>query len=222
MIISTTMKRLCLSLVVAAALSLGSASASDHTPPPVAPANTFAAFDVHKDEQVTIAAEPYETDDKQSIFRLNYVKTGFMPIRFVVTNDSDKPISLRDARIHFVTASGEKVQAAESEDVERRTTRVAGTGERMPIPSPIPIRRKPKTKMKEIEQDFSTFEYQSLVVEPHTTRAGFLFYDIDGLSNPLVGAKLLVRMVKDSTGKELFFFEIPFDKYLSARYKSKD
>ena len=62
----------------------------------------------------------------------------------------------------------------------------------MPGPLP-PIHTKPKGSNKEIEQDFDTFEYSALVVEPHTTRAGFLFYDVSGLSHPLVGAKLYLR-----------------------------
>jgi hypothetical protein len=55
-------------------------------------------------------------------------------------------------------------------------------------------------------------------VEPHTTHDGFLFYDIQGLgSSPLRGAKLLLREIKDADGKELFYFEIPFDKYLQTQ-----
>ena len=61
---------------------------------------------------------------------------------------------------------------------------------------------------------FKTFEYSAVAVEAHTTRAGFLFYDVDGLANPLAGAKLNLRMLRNSEGKELFYFEIPFDKYL--------
>ena len=34
--------------------------ASDHTPPPVQPASAFAAVEVHDDEKVAIAAEPFE------------------------------------------------------------------------------------------------------------------------------------------------------------------
>ena len=76
----------------------------------------------------------------------------------------------------------------------------------------------PKTPDAKIEQDFSEFEYAALVVEPHTTRAGFLFYDIQGLGTaPLRSAKLLFRQVKDADGKELFYFEIPFDKYLQTQ-----
>ena len=79
------------------------------------------------------------------------------------------------------------------------------------------IHTKPKGSNSEIEQDFNTFEYSALAVEPHTTRAGFLFYDVSGLSHPLVGARLYVRSVRDAEGNELFYFEVPFDKYLQSK-----
>jgi hypothetical protein len=213
------MKRLVLCLAAAISFVTPLSFAVDHDPPPVAPATAFPAVDIHTDEQVAIAAEPYETNEKQSLFRMNYLKAGFLPIRMIVTNNGDKPISLKDARIHFITATGDKIPAAEPEDIERRTTEVSQTGQRIPSPSPIPLHRKPKSKEKDIEADFASFEYQAIVVEPHTTRAGFLFYDVQGLANPLMGAKLYLRMVRGSDGHELFYFEVPFDKYLSSKSK---
>ena len=69
-------------------------------------------------------------------------------------------------------------------------------------------------------QDFSQFEYAAIAVEPHTTHGGFLFYDVQGLgSNPLHGALLELRTVRNADGKELRYFDIPFDKYLQARTK---
>ena len=141
-----------------------------------------------------------------------------MPVRLIVTNLGDRPISLRDARILFETADGERIQAAEPEDVERLMTRKEQQGSRIPMPAPLPpIHTKPKGSNKEIEQDFDTFEYSALAVEPHTTRAGFLFYDVSGLSHPLVGAKLYLRSLRDADGNELFYFEIPFNKYLQSK-----
>ena len=81
------------------------ALASDHTPPPVQPATSFAAVEVHPDEKVAIAAEPYDTKEKESIFRVDYLGHGVMPVRLIVTNLGDRPISLRDARILFQTAA---------------------------------------------------------------------------------------------------------------------
>jgi hypothetical protein len=197
------------------------AMASDHAPPAVQPATTFASVEVHDKEQVAIAAEPYDTKEKESIFKVDYLSHGVMPIRLIVTNNGDRPISLRDARILFLTAAGDKIQAAEPEDVERLMTRKEREGSKIPMPGPIPaIKLKPKASNKEIEADFDTFEYQALVVEPHTTRAGFLFYDMSGLGDtPLKGAKLVLREMKNADGQELWSFEIPFDKYLDAEKK---
>jgi hypothetical protein len=194
------------------------AAASDHSPPPVQPATSFAAVEVHENEKVAIAAEPYDTREKEAIFRVDYLSHGVMPVRLIVTNNGSRPISLRDARILFLTAAGDKIQAAEPEDVERMMTRKEREGAKIPMPGPIPsIKLKPKASNKEIEQDFDTFEYGALVVEPHTTRAGFLFYDVSDLDRPLRGAKLHLHMLRDADGKELFYFEIPFDKYLKSK-----
>jgi hypothetical protein len=194
------------------------AMASDHSPPAVQPATTFAAVEVHEDEKVAIAAEPYDTKEKESIFKVDYLSHGVMPVRLIVTNNGDRPISLRDARILFLTAAGEKIQAAEPEDVERLMTQKERQGSKIPMPGPIPsIKLKPKASNQDIEQDFNTFEYQALVVEAHTTRAGFLFYDVSELDHPLRGAKLHLHKLRDADGKELFYFEIPFDKYIKSK-----
>lgn len=192
--------------------------ASDHTTPPIQPATSFAAVEVHDKEKVAIAAEPYDTRQKESIFRIDYLGHGIMPVRLIVTNNGDKPISLRDARILFQTKSGERIQAAMPEDVERLMTRKEREGGRIPMPGPIPtIKLKPKASNKDIEEDFNQFEYGALVVEPHTTRAGFLFYDVSQLDDPLRGSKLHLHKLMDADGRELFYFEIPFDKYLQSK-----
>jgi hypothetical protein len=198
-------------------------SAADHTPPPVQPATTFAAVEVHDNEKLAIAAEPYDTKLKSAIFRVDYLSHGVMPVRLVVTNNGNKPISLRDARILFQTAEGERIQASEPEDVERLMTRKEREGGKIPLPGPLPpLKTKPKASNKDIEADFNTFEYGALVVEPHTTRAGFLFYDVSQLDHPLRGAKLHLHALRDADGKELFYFEIPFDKYLQSKSSQMD
>lgn len=205
-------------MVCMAALPFRLALASDHTPPAVQPATDFAAVEVHADEKLAIAAEPYDTREKMTLFRVDYISHGVMPIRLIVTNNGDRPISLRDARILYVTKTGDRIQAAEPEDVERLMTRKEREGSKVPMPGPIPaIHLKPKASDKEIEQDFDTFEFQALVIEPHTTRAGFLFYDVSGLTRPLQGALLNLHTIKNADGQELFYFEIPFDKYLKTK-----
>jgi hypothetical protein len=194
------------------------ARAADHAAPPAGVATSYPAFDLHPNEQVAIAADPYNTKDKASIFRFKYLQYGFMPIRIIVTNNGDKPISLIDARINFITAAGDKIPAAEPEDIERRIGGVKRPDSGYKLPGPLPrIGNKSSTKNKDIDEDFNSFEYAAVAVEAHTTRAGFLFYDVEGVANPLVGAKLNLRVLRNAEGKELFYFEIPFDKYLATQ-----
>ena len=194
------------------------AVASKRVPPPVQPATTFAAVEAHEQEKVVIAAEPYGTREKEAIFRVDYLSHGVLPIRLIVTNNGNRPISLSSARILFLTASGEKIQAAEPEDVERMMTRREREGVQIPMPGLIPnIKLKPRAGNKEIEEDFNIFQYHALVVEPHSTRAGFLFYNVSGLAHPLQGASLHLRKLLDADGNELFYFEIPFDRYLKSK-----
>ncbi len=209
-------------LLLFSALALP-AVAHDHVLPPVHPAQSYAAVEVHAQEKVAIAAEPYDTKEKEAIFRVDYLSHGIMPILLTITNLGDRPITLNDARILFETADGQTIQAAEPEDVLRTMTRKERQGGSIPMPGPIPaIHLKPKGSIKEIQADFNEFEYQALVVEPHTTHAGFLFYvigdsDIAGVKYPLNGAHLYIREIHNADGQDLFSFEIPFDKYLQSK-----
>jgi hypothetical protein len=204
-------------LAALTAATLAASGMAQTESPQVKDANGYPAVDVHPKEKVAIAAEPFETKEKCKIFQVDYLKFNILPIRIIVTNMGDRPISLNDARIYFVDASGNRIDAAEPEDVERRTTPKERQGTNIPI-GPIKVHTKGSATDTKIEADFNSFEYAALVVEPHMTRAGFLFYDMKGLGDtPLHGAKLVLRELKDADGKELWYFEIPFDKYLEAQ-----
>ena len=206
------------SVALLAALSAGAAGRTD--PPPAKDASTYPAVDVHPKEQVAVAVEPYDTKEKCKIFDVEFLKYDILPVRIIVTNMGDRPISLNDARIYFVDANGDRIQAAEPEDVERKITAKDSRGTNLPPIGPIKLHTNGKDSDKKIEAEFDQFEYAALVVEPHTTRAGFLFYDTSGLGDtPLHGAKLVARELKDADGQELWTFEVPFDKYLDAEKK---
>ncbi len=211
------LQRMASMVLLASSLALvPAAQAAEHKQLPVQPATDFPAVEVHANEHLAIAAEPFNTAAQLKIFRVNYFAHGILPVRLIVTNNGDRTLSLKEARILFITAAGDRIQAAQPEDVERR---LSHPGSRVShIPSPIPgLHLKHKDIDKEIQRDFDTFEFSSLTVAPHTTQAGFLFYDVDGLSDPLRGAALNLHTLRDDDGNELFYFEIPFDKYLTSR-----
>ncbi|RRA48629.1 hypothetical protein [Acidipila sp. EB88] len=180
------------------------------------PATSAGQYAAHATQEgITIAADPYDRLPKEDVFRVDYLKYNFIPIRIVVTNDTALPISLNDVRILLLPAESGKINAAEPEDVERRVEGAARRGTTIPI-GPLKIHKQGKAADSKVEADFSEHEYSALAVEPHTTRAGFLFYDVQGLGqHPLNGAKLVFRQVRDSSGKEMYAFEVPLDAYLA-------
>lgn len=203
--------RLTLFLVLALCAAALPLWAKERKIPTPRDASTYACHDEHA--SVVVAAEPYNTEAQGKLFREHYVENGFMPIYIVITNNGDQPISLDQARIDFISAERDRIPAAVPEDVERRMTHLHGPGAPIPLPAPLPpLHRKPKTPDKKIEQDFNQFEYSAATVPPHSTRAGFFFYDVQGLGpTPLKGARLAVRDIRTASGKELFAFEIPLD-----------
>ncbi len=137
----------------------------------------------------------------------------------MITNDTAEPISLDQARILLLPPDDGRINAGEPGDVERRVYARERVGTTIPI-GPLKIHKQGKAADSKVEADFSEHEYSALAVEPHTTRAGFLFYDVQGLgAHPLAGAKLVFRQVRTSDGKELFAFEIPLDNYLKTQPK---
>ena len=76
---------LCVGLLISTAVM-----ASKNFVKPVAkPAINYPAHDFHRDSQVAIAADPYDTAEKAKIFSVDFAAHGFIPIFFVVTNDGD-------------------------------------------------------------------------------------------------------------------------------------
>jgi hypothetical protein len=193
--------------------------------PPVQPANQYAAHETHAAEHVTVAAEPCDDARDCDFFRLPYVSHGFVAVRVIFTNDGDAPLSLDDARIQFISVDNDKIPAASDDDLNRRlfSTRSA-MGTKIPM-VPLTIHHDPIDK--KIIADDNDFGFTSTTVKPHSTLAGYLFYDVHQLDEyPLKGAQLFVKMVytapdKDGSKKQLFDFNIPFDKWIAAQSAQK-
>jgi len=185
-------------------------------------AKTYPARDAHDDEKVTIAVDPYDMPDKASSFTVNYKQEGFLPMLFIVSNDSGQPISLADMKVELVTAKRVKVPAAVPDDIYRRITRQPVRGDSTSR-SPLPIPRKTvKQGVKKDEQnEIENSQFLAKAVEPNASQSGFLYFDVQGISNPLAGAHLYVSGIRDSKGQELLFFDIPLEKYLSYQPGAK-
>lgn len=195
-------------------LLAGVGQASRHfVMPKPQPANSYPAHDEHPLEHVTLGLDPYDMADKAKIFVVHYNEIGFVPIFVVVTNDGDQPISLAGATAQLTTVNGSKIPTATEADLYRRIANPSAST----TPNPLPWPKKVKSGIgKDEQEEIQDSQFAARAVEPHSTQAGFVFFDVSGLSAPLAGAHYYLTGVRDSKGNELMYFEVPLEKYLSA------
>jgi hypothetical protein len=190
-------------------------AAKEFVQPAVHPAQAFAANDDHKDEQVAVAIDPYDMQDKAEIFSVNYRSMGLLPVRLIITNDSDQPISLTQMKPTLVTVNRTKLLPLAPDDIFRRLSHPEPSERKLPLP--IPPGKKIKGGVKQqVHDEVEAAHFSAEAVEPHSTRAGFLFFDVQDISTPLAGAHFYLTGVRNDQGNDLMYFEIPLEKYLST------
>jgi hypothetical protein len=198
-----------------AALLASAADTKTFAPPPAHHAKTYPAHESHDDEKVSIAIDPFDMPDKTKIFSINYQENNFLPIRLIIANDSDNYVMLNEVKVQYITLHRDKLEPATAEDIYRRfihLKRNPGSG----VPSPLPLPRKsPVTKDAKIAMnELVQAQFVPHPVDPHSIRSGFLFFDLTGIDPPEAGAHVYISGLKVG-GKELFYFDIPMEKYLS-------
>lgn len=205
-------------LATVLALAVVSLAAKQFVMPTAKPAKTYPAHDEHATEGVTVAADPYDLEEKASIFTAHYSEEGFLPIFMVITNDSDQPVSLASMQAQFVTANRAKLLPSSADDIYRRLSHPSTNGGRS-YPLPFPSKKVKGAVSKQTQDEITNSQFSAKAVEPHSTQAGFVFFDVTGISEPLSGARLFLTGVRDAKGNELLYFEIPMEKYLSTPQK---
>ena len=193
-------------------------AAKEFVMPTAYPARTYPAHDDHPMEKVAVAVDPYDLEDKASIFSVNYRNNGYMPVFFVITNDGDQPISLVGMKAQLNTRDRSKLFPATMDDLERRLSHPSRNdgANRLPIPVPLPKKEVKGGVSRKTWDEIERARFGAEAVEPHSTVRGFLFFDVLDIANPLAGANFYLMGVRDAKGNELMYFEIPMEKYLSA------
>ncbi len=199
--------------VVPATLMLAATllAAKDFVKPAAQPAKTYPAHDDHANEKVAIAADPYDTTEKAKIFTVKFAEHGFLPVFFIVTNDSGQPISIANMQVTLTTANRDKLTPTAPEDMYRRLNNPR-TNTNAPLPFPIPQKKVKGTISQKERDEIESSQFAAKAVEPHATQSGFFFFDVEGINEPLAGAHIYVEGVNDAKGTELMYFEIVMAK----------
>ncbi len=95
-------------------------AAKEFTMPAAQPARTYPAHDDHPMEKIVVAVDPYDVEDKASIFSVNYRNAGYLPVFFVITNDGDQPVSLVGMKAQLNTKDRSKLYPSTTDDLVRR------------------------------------------------------------------------------------------------------
>jgi hypothetical protein len=195
---------------------LGAIAAKEFAMPAAQPARTYPAHDDHPMEKVVVAVDPYDLEDKASIFSVNYRNNGYMPVFFVITNDGDQPVSLVDMKAQLNTKDRSKLLPATMDDLLRRLSHPTRNDRQNTLPIPLPKKEVKGGVSRKTWDEIEQAQFGAKAVEPHSTARGFLFFDITDIPHPLAGASFFLMGVHDANGNELMYFEIPMEKYLSA------
>lgn len=205
----------CVIFIVSVCATLSFAKGKSFSLPRAFHAKTYPAYDAHEDEKLAIAADPYDTADKAAlVFSVKYREEGLLPIHLIISNDGNQSVSLAQMEVVFITKKGTKLDPDRTEDVFRRISKQRqGQG---PSANPLPFPRKRSPGVShEAQSEVEGAQFLARAVEPHSNQAGFFFFDVSGIENALAGGRLEVTGIRNSQGEEVFFFEIPMEKYLS-------
>jgi hypothetical protein len=164
---------------------------------------------------VTIAADPYETNDKiKTAFDIKDLeKLGIVPVNVIISNEGEDLISVNGEDINLLD---EKNRSLESLPVEEVVHAILSKG-KSPSPGgpntssrfPLPRREGLRGDAFEIETDFNKKALKEVRIAPKATASGFVFFRLPDHQMRLARHKLYIPQVKNlKTKEDLLFFEI--------------
>ncbi len=181
----------------------------DFVPPRAENANTYPSKDAHPAEKVTAAIDLYNTSPKDNIFITPYNQEGILPVFLIISNDGDQPITVNNMEVQLVTGRRAKLDGLTTDDVFRRVAHISGSSDAPVRVGPIPLSGNKNKKAQKEYEEIQNAKFEAQAVEPHTTKSGFIFFDVEGVKQPLDGSHIYLTGVRDARGTELMYFEIP-------------
>lgn len=195
--------------VFAIFLSISGAVAADKDKPDFKPGPASSYDTKQSQEKVTVAAIPYVNDDelKAAFGKGNPYKYGILPVLVVIQNDSGKALRL-DLKTEYVDTRGRHIAAIPASEVQYAAISPKRNDVGGPVPLPTgPIgRRSKKNPLSEWEIEGRAFSARMLPAGESVH--GFFYFQV----RPEPGSSLYLTGIEEaSSGRELFYFEIPLD-----------
>jgi len=201
---------LCIAVAAIALPTVALWASKEFVQPKAENAGSYPSKDAHPNEKMTAAIDAYNAPPKSDIFITRFGEEGILPVLLIVTNDGDQPVLVKNMRAQLVTASRSKLDGLDVDDVFRRVAHIQGSSTGQPPKiGPIPLSGNKNKKAQQQYDELMRAHFAAAAVEPHTTKSGFLFFDVRGVSQPVAGARVYLTGIRDNSGNELMYFEIP-------------
>ena len=158
------------------------------------------------DGKVTVAVKAFERDeDLHAAFgKTPLAQYGVLPVLVVIDNDGPKAMNLR-LRVEFVTGDNRKIGPTPPMEIQYLKTPKTPSTMDPTVRSPIPLPKK-KNPLAAWEVDGRAFTAR--MVPAGDSVYGFFYFQ----TSIWKGARVFVDGLSDaSTGKPLFYFEIPLE-----------
>lgn len=157
-------------------------------------------------EKVTIAAEPFETDEqaRDAFGKVNPYRFGVLPVLIVIQNDSPNAIRVDRLKLNYILPDRTRIEATPAQDLKYLRGAKQPTG----LPGPtggIKISRAPKNPLAEWEIEGRAFAAK--MIPPGQSASGFAYFQVPQSS---AAASVYISGLTDVvSGQELYYFEIP-------------
>lgn len=157
-------------------------------------------------EKVTIAAEPYLTDEQTSeaFGKVNPYRLGILPVLIVIRNDTADALRVDGMKFFYVLPDRTRVEATPASDVKY----IHGAKPPKEVNKPlggIAVGKPPKNPLAEWEIEGRSFAAK--MIPAGQSASGFVYFQTQITS---AAASVYISGITDPvTGKELYYFEIP-------------
>src|SRR5262245_171718 len=191
-------KRLALVLSIAAAYA-----ADKEIPFRPAAASTYA--NKLTDSGLTIAVDPYITDEKlkAAFGKLDPNEFGVLPVLVLIQNDTGKAIRLDNLRARYHGPSNNRIEAIPARDVRY----MKGPEKPKMIPGPTGGIKIGKTKKNPLDAwEIEGRSFIAKMLPAGQSAYGFLYFNTELQRGATI---YLTGMSEAATGKDLLYFEIP-------------
>jgi hypothetical protein len=195
-------------LVAIVLLSIATAAAADKDKSRFVP-GPASSYPGHQTlDQITIAAVPFTTDEqaRTAFDKVNPYKYGVLPVLVILENGTGKALRL-DLVAELVDPEGRHIDATPAVNIAHladspKAPKLPGQN-----PLPFPPKREKKGPLNIWEIEGRAFAAKML---PEKDEAhGFFYFQTEYRR----GSRLYINGLKDpATGKDYFYFEVPFEK----------